>query len=159
MPELLELEEFLDPPVLKMPYRGRTYEVQECSAAVWLKLTALFEATRNGSVAEAISDIDLFRMTLGDELYAELFEQTPKSFVELAGITAWYWQLGLPDTAKAYFANKGKALTPEPSPTTPESKVSTRQTTQRKTRTAAASTTRSRASGTSTSGRRTSKRS
>lgn len=132
-------------PDLKLPIGGRTYVVTECSGEAWLRLVRYGDALREQAdgkkpVDGLLGDLELCRLALGS-VYDEMLPHVPPSKLKIAGFTAWFWQIGNPAAAEAYWGSGGKAQTRRRSTSTS---------------TAAASGTQRRANGSGTTSRRTS---
>jgi len=140
-----DLRDFLDQPTLTLPVGGREYVVKPCLARVFLRLQEASAAAASGDTSgERIPDTELFRLSLGDELFEELADALTGPELVHVGTTAYMWQLGRSEIAEVYWASGGKALTASETPTpTPQA-----------THTGEATTTRRRASGSGTSTRK-----
>lgn len=147
-----DLAHLLDP-ALRLPIDGREWVIQPPSAAVGLRLEALFAltlATRDGSRLEdrhaallrVTEDVDLARDALGPVYEEMVAAGLSLPFIRHAGQTAFlHWTSG-PRAGAAYWASVGRDYV---------GKVPARS---GSTRTGAASTTRTRASTSGTTRRR-----
>lgn len=143
---LTDLRDMLDAPTLKLPIGGKTYVVQACTADAWLRLqeindriTAKAKTSEDGTdvaTATGVSELEMFKMALGDTFAEMITGQVTAVELKHAGVTAYYWQLGNEAVAEAMWQSAGKA----PAPSKPARQSSTR------TSTAGATTTRKRAS-------------
>jgi len=151
MPDLKQLGSFLDP-ILAVPYRGKTYEVQAVDAETGLRLQKLVAAgvrtALDGKIdpatIELVSDAEElgFYETVLGSVYAELIADGASSpAVKFIGQTALMWHSQDFDMAETFWRAEGKA----PTPNREQRRTATR------TSTAAATTTRKRASATGTS--------
>lgn len=140
-------------PALQLPYGGKTYEVQPPTKDTGLKLAAINAAGvatyaavleacptcgRSGSPAipdetltliESIKDVDLGRLSLGEDVYAEMIsDEVPGPHLDQMALYAMYfWVMG-EATADAIFEAQtgggvsGEAVlgssTPKPGPRT-----------------------------------------
>lgn len=134
-----DLSQFLEAKVLTLPINGKDYVVPEASAQAWLKLES---AVVDGE--QKMLDRDIWELALGPAWQELLDDDIPMSHVQVAGVTAYYWQTRRPNAALAVWS-AGKGQRPKkPSGTG----------TRPQTRSGAGATTRRRASGTGTTTRR-----
>lgn len=145
MTDLKQLGSFLDP-ILAIPYRGKTYEVQAVNAETGLRLQKLVAAgvrtALDGEIdpvtIELVNDADEqgFYETILGPVYDQLIEDKVSSpALKFIGQTALMWHAQDFEMAETFWRAEGKAPTPK-GPQDHKPKTATR------TRTAAASTTR-----------------
>lgn len=138
---LNDLRESLTTPHLDLPIGGKKYVVHPVNADAWLRLVSHADSIEAGDGGTIKNDIELCRLALG-ATFDQMVENVTGPELNIAGVTAWFWQIGNPAAAEAFWQSRGKA---------PRRRRST------STSTAAASGTRRRASGSGTSTRRKSK--
>lgn len=152
---LSDLREMLDAPVLKLPIGGKTYAVQAADAETWLRLQDIHNrsadlvagrpasASRSADAVTGLSEIDMYRLALGDVFDKLVVAKVSGPELKHAGLTAYFWQIGEQDVAEAMWESAGKA------PARPRSRRGSTTSTS----TGAATTTRRRASGSGTNSR------
>jgi hypothetical protein len=129
---LTDLRDTLDAPILKLPIGGTVYEVTECDAATWLRLQEVNQANiarvraREAGAAvpddDIMSEMEMVKLSLSDAYQTMIDGGVRPSELRHAGVTAFYWQLGVEDLAVSWWESGGKA----PAPPGPSRSTSTR---------------------------------
>lgn len=122
-----DAHESLEEP-LTLPIRGKDYKIQPAAAAEGIRLQEFLADMRalsqKSKAGEAVDDDaikfhenleELEQISLGKDLRAEMIaDGLPLRLIEVAGMTAFYWQAMSDggETARAYWESGGKAPTP-----------------------------------------------
>jgi hypothetical protein len=114
--DLRDLRADLGDSVLSLPIGGTVYRVAECTADVWAKLQLIAADLDRAIIddappeTEAVSDeSELWSLALGEDVHAAMSAAVSRSELQIAGFTAYLWQIDRRDMAAAYWASGGKA--------------------------------------------------
>jgi len=119
LPDLRDLRAHLGDSVLSLPIGGTTYRVAECSADTWARLQVIASdldkaiADNTDPDTEAVSDeSELWALALGEDVHKAMTAAVSRQELQVAGFTAYLWQIDRPEMAAAYWASGGKAPAP-----------------------------------------------
>lgn len=115
MPKFAELAD-RDDDTLVLPIRGREFTVRPVTAEQWLYLQRLLAKLRGEDTDEDFGPAEtLHRNALGEPAYTEMLTYVTRDELQVAAMTAMFWQTGNTAGAELYWATGGKAQSPSES--------------------------------------------